>query len=111
MSVVKNIMLLGWGVASVTRDKVEEAVEELIRRGEVASADKSKAIDELQQKAQAAAGEVRKIVDERVEAVGKKLRWIDDLRHLQTEVDELKAKIATLEEAAKAKKSKKSSKA
>jgi polyhydroxyalkanoate synthesis regulator phasin len=107
MSVIKNIMLFGWGVASTTREKIEEAVEDMVKRGEVASADRSKAIDELHQKAQAAATEIRKIVDERVEAVGKKLRWIDDLRHLQGEVDALKARVADLEKAGKGTKAKK----
>jgi polyhydroxyalkanoate synthesis regulator phasin len=108
MSVIKNIMLLGWGVASVTREKVEEAVEELIKRGEIASADRAKAIDELQQKAQAAAAEIRKIVDERVEAVGKKFRRDEELRRLEAEVEDLKAKIRSLEQAKKTARAKKS---
>lgn len=104
---MKSIMLFGWGVASATREKIEEAVEEMIKRGEVASADRSKAIDELQQKAQAAASEIRKVVDERIEAVGKRLRWIDDLRKVQGEVDRLKARVDQLEKAGKATKAKK----
>ena len=97
MSVIKNIMYLGVGMASLTREKIEEAVEDLVKRGELASADRSKAIDELQQKAHAAAAEVRKVVDERIEAVGKRLRWIEDLRKLQGEVQDLKARIEEME--------------
>lgn len=108
MSVIKNIMLFGWGVASLTREKVEDAVEDLIKRGEIASADRAKAIDELQQKAQAAAAEIRKIVDERVEAVGKKLRRDEDMKRLEAEVAELRAKLESLERAKKAAKQKKS---
>jgi polyhydroxyalkanoate synthesis regulator phasin len=108
MSVIKNIMLLGWGVASLTREKVEEAVEELIKRGEIASADRAKAIDELQQKAQAAAAEIRKIVDERVEAVGKKFRRDEELRRLEAEVEDLKAKLKSLEQGKKTARAKKS---
>ena len=107
MSVIKNIVLLGAGVASLTREKVEEAVEELIKRGEVAGADRTKAIDELHQKAQAAGAELRKIVDERVEALGKRLRWIDDLRKLQAEVQELKSRMEALEKPPKPKAAKK----
>jgi polyhydroxyalkanoate synthesis regulator phasin len=103
MSVIKNIMLFGVGVASLTREKVEEAVEDLIKRGEVASADRTKAKEELQHKAQAAAVEIRKIVDERVEAVGQRLRWTDDLRKVQAEVKELSARIGKLEAVKKAK--------
>ena len=106
MSVIKNIMLMGVGMASLTREKIEEAVEELVKRGEVASADRAKAIDELHQKAQSAAAEVRKIVDERIESLGKRLRWLEDLRKVQTQVEELTARIDKLEEALKAKKAK-----
>ena len=101
MSAIKNIVYLGVGMASATREKMEEVVEDLVKRGEVASADRSKALDELQQKAQTTANDVRKMVDERVEAVGKKLRWIDDLRKVQGEVDALKVRVAELEKAAK----------
>jgi polyhydroxyalkanoate synthesis regulator phasin len=97
MSVIKNIVYLGVGMASITREKLEEAVEDLVKRGEVASADRSKAIDELQQRAQAAAAEVRKVVDERIEAVAKRLRWIEDLRKVHAEVEELKARVEAME--------------
>jgi len=100
MSAIKNIVYLGVGMASATREKLEEVVEDLVKRGEVTSADRSKALEELQQRAQTTANDVRKIVDERVEAVGKKLRWIDDLRKVQGEVDTLKARVAELEKAA-----------
>jgi polyhydroxyalkanoate synthesis regulator phasin len=103
MSVIKSIMLFGVGVASLTREKVEEAVEDLIKRGEIASADRSKAIEELHHKAQAAAAEVRKIVDERVETVSQKFRMTDDLRNLEEEVKGLAARIDKLEAPKKAK--------
>lgn len=111
MSTVRNIVYLGVGMASATRDKIEEVVEDLIKRGEIASADRSKAIDELQQRAQTTAADLRKIVDERVEAVGKRLRWIDDLRKVQGEIDALKVRIDKLEKAAKKPARKKATKA
>lgn len=103
MSVIKNIMLFGVGVASLTREKVEEAVEDLIKRGEIASADRGKAIEELQHKAQAAAAEIRKMVDERIEAVSQKLRWTDELNRLEAEIKELNGRIDKLEAAKKTK--------
>ncbi len=103
MSVIKNIMLFGVGVASLTREKIEEAVEDLIKRGEIASADRSKAVEELHHKAQAAAAEIRKIVDERVEAVSQKLRISEDLKKLEAAVGELAARIDKLEAPKKAK--------
>jgi polyhydroxyalkanoate synthesis regulator phasin len=97
MSVVKNIMYLGFGVATLTREKVEQAVDELVKRGEVASADRAKAIDELQQRAQAAATEVRKVVDDRLEALGRRLRWNEEIEKLRAEMEKLEARIEELE--------------
>ena len=97
MSVIKNIVLLGWGVASLTKEKVEEAVEELIKRGEIASADRAKAIEELQQKAQAAAGEIKRIVDERIDAFSKRFQWSDHIKKLEAEIEDLKKRLEKLE--------------
>ena len=97
MSVLKKMMLLGVGAATVTKEKAEEIVEDLIKRGEVASADKAKVIDEIQEKAQAATAEIRKMIDERVDAVSKKLHWLDDMRKLQGQVQELNSRLAEIE--------------
>jgi polyhydroxyalkanoate synthesis regulator phasin len=97
MSVLKRMMLMGVGAASLTREKAEEMVEELVKRGEVAAGDKAKAIDELQQKAQAAAGDVKKLVDERVDAVAKKFKWIEDIGKIQAEVERINARLDQME--------------
>jgi polyhydroxyalkanoate synthesis regulator phasin len=102
MSVLKNIMYLGVGMATVTREKIEQAVDDLVKRGEVASADRSKAIDELQQRAQAAAAEVRKVVDDRIEALGRHFKWVEEVSNLRSEVERLRARVDELEKAKKA---------
>jgi polyhydroxyalkanoate synthesis regulator phasin len=97
MSVIRNLMYLGVGMATLTREKVEQAVDDLVKRGEVASADRAKAIDELQQRAQAAAAEVRKVVDDRIESFGKRFRWTEEIERLRSEVQALKVKIDEME--------------
>jgi polyhydroxyalkanoate synthesis regulator phasin len=97
MSVFRKAMLIGIGVATMTKDKAEELVEDLVKRGEVAAGDKAKAIEEIQQKAQAAAADVKKMVDERVDAVAKKFKWLDDMRKLQSQVQELNVRLEQLE--------------
>ena len=101
MSVIRNIMYLGVGMATVTREKIEQAVDDLVKRGEVESADRAKAIDELQQRAQAAATEIRKVVDDRIESIGKRFRWAEDIDKLRAEVDGLKARLDEIEKAKK----------
>jgi len=101
MSVIKNIMYLGVGMATVTREKIEQAVDDLVKRGEVASADRAKAVDELQQRAQAAASEVRKVVDDRIESLAKRFKWVEEIGDLRAEVERLRAKVDELEKGKK----------
>ena len=101
MSVIRNIMYLGVGMATATRDKIEQAVDDLVKRGEVASADRAKAIDELQQRAQAAATEVRKVVDDRIESLGKRFKWAEEINEMRAEVEHLRARVDELEKAGK----------
>ncbi|HVP58340.1 MAG TPA: hypothetical protein VMU02_09600 [bacterium] len=106
MSVLKKAMMFGVGAAALTREKAEELVDDLVKRGEVAAGDKAKAIDELQRKAEAATAEVKKLVDDRVEAVSKKLRWLEDMKKLEGRVTGLTARVDELEKALKAKEGK-----
>lgn len=39
--------LVGLGLASLTREKVEEVVDELVRRGEVAEKDRPRVVDDM----------------------------------------------------------------
>jgi polyhydroxyalkanoate synthesis regulator phasin len=47
MDIIRKAMLLGIGVLSLTKDKAEEVVDDLIKRGEVASGDRFRAVDNL----------------------------------------------------------------
>ena len=70
MDIIRRAVLLGLGVISLTKEKAEEVVDDLVKRGEVASGERFKAVDtllkevdkqekELEQKI---AGTVQKIV-------------------------------------------------
>ena len=97
MSVLKKAMLFGVGMASLTKDKAEELVEDMIKRGEVAAGDRAKAIEEIHEKAMSAAADVKKLVDERVDAVTRKFKWLDDMRKLQAQVQEMNARLEQIE--------------
>ncbi len=97
MSFLKSVMNFGLGAASITREKIEEWVDEAIKRGEVAAADRAETIDELQRKAQKATADLKNLVDERIEAIGSKLRGTEEIEKLKAEITELKARIADLE--------------
>ena len=101
MTFLKSVMNFSLGAASLTREKIEEWVDEAIKRGEVAAADRAETIDELQQKAQKATADLKRLIDERIEALGNKLRGKEEIDRLEAEIEELRAKIAKLEKGAK----------
>lgn len=47
MDIIRRAVLLGLGVISLTREKAEELVDDLIKRGELASGERFKAVDTL----------------------------------------------------------------
>jgi polyhydroxyalkanoate synthesis regulator phasin len=47
MDIIRKAVLLGMGVISLTKDKAEEVVDDLIKRGEIASTEKFKTVDTL----------------------------------------------------------------
>jgi polyhydroxyalkanoate synthesis regulator phasin len=52
MDIIRKTMLLGLGLITLTKDKAEGVVDDLVKRGEVASEDKYKAIDSLLKEAE-----------------------------------------------------------
>jgi polyhydroxyalkanoate synthesis regulator phasin len=52
MDIVRKTMLFGLGLISLTKDKAEGLVDDLVKRGEVASEDKYKAVDSLLKEAE-----------------------------------------------------------
>jgi len=47
MDIIRRAVLLGLGVINLSKEKAEEVVDDLIRRGEVASGERFKAVDTL----------------------------------------------------------------
>jgi polyhydroxyalkanoate synthesis regulator phasin len=52
MDIIRKTVLLGLGVISLTKEKAEGMVDELVKRGEVASHDRYKAVDGLLKEAE-----------------------------------------------------------
>ncbi|MGD9141737.1 MAG: hypothetical protein PVJ42_09375 [bacterium] len=101
MTFFKSFMNFSLGAASITRDKIEEWVDEAIKRGELSASDRAETIDELQRRAQKATTDLKHLIDERIETLGNKLRGKEEIDRLQAEIDALKAKIAALEKGGK----------
>ena len=52
MDIIRKAVLLGLGAISLTKDKAEEVVDDLVKRGEVAAGERFKAVDNLLKEAE-----------------------------------------------------------
>jgi len=92
VDLLKKTLLAGIGAAILTKEKVEGIVDELVKRGEIASKEGPKLMKELLERSQEAKKELEKRVEESTEKVVRKLRLAT-----RAEIDELQAKLEELE--------------
>ncbi len=99
VDVVKKAMLAGIGALSVTREKVEELVDDLIKKGELGKEERAKFVRELVEKAEARSREAKKWVDERVKVAVTKFRPAreEEVAKLCEQVSDLTKTVARLE--------------
>lgn len=88
---IKKTMLVGAGLAAVTREKIEEIIGELVKKGELSEKEGKEMVDELVEKSK----KVKKDLDKKVEKIVS-----DTLKKLniptREELTELKKKIDKL---------------
>ncbi len=89
---IKKAIFIGAGLASMTAEKIEEAVAEIVRKGEISEKQGRELIQELKDRS----GKARKDLGDRVE---KMIEEALQKMKIPTrkEVDELKARIEKLE--------------
>lgn len=96
---IKKAFYLGVGAAMVTKDKVEEFVDELIKKGEASQAEKGKLIDEFMEKAKERekeiADRVKTLVRKNVEEL--KVPRKKDLDAVNKRIEALEKKIEQLQ--------------
>ena len=88
---IKNAILAGLGVLSLTREKAESIAKDLIKKGELAKTEEAKFVKDLMEKAGESGGEVKKKIEETVEETIKKLNipTRKDLDEIKEKLDEL----------------------
>ncbi len=91
---VKKAILISAGLASMTAEKIEQAVEEIVKKGELSETQGKEFIRDLKEKSAKAKKEMGERIDKMVD---------DTLRKMsiptRKEVEELKARIEELEKA------------
>jgi len=96
--VSKKLLLAGVGLASLTQEKIDQLVNELVKRGEVEENERSKFAKTLIDKVEKGSKDFKHLVEEIVNEVEKKEKKEDIIIRKENEIAELKMKLAELTE-------------
>ncbi|HWU39906.1 MAG TPA: phasin family protein, partial [Candidatus Acidoferrum sp.] len=89
---IKKAIFIGAGLASMTAEKIEEAVAEIVRKGEISEKQGRDLVQELKERSGKARKDLGDRVEKMIEEALQKLKI-----PTRKEVDELKARIERLE--------------
>jgi len=91
---IKDMVLAGLGIMSLTYEKAESLAKDLIKRGELSETEEAKFIKDLMKRAEKYSSETEKKIEETVEKTLKKLNipTRSDLDEIKQKLDELSKK-------------------
>ncbi|MBN2255544.1 MAG: phasin family protein [Deltaproteobacteria bacterium] len=90
---VRKSMLFGIGLATLTREKIEDAVDELIKKGEMSEKEGRETIDDLVKRSKAVTDELAEKVEKMVAETLRKLNipTRDEYLELKDKVERLES--------------------
>lgn len=96
---VKKALMASIGAMDITREKVEELVDDLIKKGHLNKEERSQTIKELLEKAEERSREAKLWIEEQVRTTVKKIRPAkeEELKDLREQVKTLQKTIAHME--------------
>lgn len=96
---LKDVIYASIGFASLTKEKAEEAIAELIRKGELSTEEGKNVLDDMVNKMQVEKSKLKEKIDEQIEIAINSMNLVkkSDLDSLATKVAELEMKINKLE--------------
>jgi polyhydroxyalkanoate synthesis regulator phasin len=99
IELIKKVMFTGLGVASLTREKVEEIGRDFIEQGKLSQQEGEKLMEELSARADESKQEIKKQIEIRVEEILKKMNLVrmSDLDELKLQIKELQDRCAAEE--------------
>lgn len=96
MGLFKKGVLAGVGLLTLTREKAEKVVHDLVERGEVGTEDAKNFVNELMEKGEQEKAALQDTVKREVEELRRKVGLVTkaDLEKLELRIQELEAKLA-----------------
>lgn len=112
-SLIKKVLFSGVGLASLTQEKAEQLVNELVKRGELDETEKSKFVKELINKVEKGSKDIKVAVEGFVQDISSKSKKskADEISEKEAEIEKLKEQIRELESKREEEKANKRSKA
>jgi polyhydroxyalkanoate synthesis regulator phasin len=100
-SLFQKGIMVGLGLLGMTKDKVEELVDDLSKRGEMTRAEARKVVNELMNKAEHRSEEMKKWIDVRIDEAMDRFRpkVLDRVEDLEKQVADLQKEVKKLHKA------------
>jgi len=89
MDAMKKLMLAALGAVHMSRERLEELFDEMVKKGEMTSGEKAEAMKKMAEKIETSTGKVKDVVEAKVLAAVEKI-------NIGARIDELNKKIDTL---------------
>ena len=95
---LRRLMLASIGLVAMTMDEIEEIVDKLVERGEIAEKDGKKLVEEVREKRKAKMSEADEQVGKKLEdiLVRMKVPTKSDIEGLSSKINDLSAKVDEL---------------
>ncbi len=93
--ILKKALSLGLGALLVSKDKIEDVVNELVKKGELGQEEGKNLVNELIEKGEASVNEVEVKIEKIVKGIMEKLNLPTrkELDELKSEIEQLKEKL------------------
>ena len=96
MDAMKKLMLAAIGAVHLSKERIEEIFDELVKKGEMTSGEKAEAMKRMADKIETSAGKIKGTVEEKVSGAMEKINVSGRVDELNLKVEELNAKIEEL---------------
>lgn len=100
IDLIKKAVLTGVGVASLTKEKVEELAQEITEKTKMSEAEGEKFLEEMLERAEESKTALKTQTDNIVKKVVSKMQFaqVEDIESLKNEIEKLRVEIENLKE-------------
>jgi len=96
MDAMKKLMLAALGAVHISKEKMEEIFDELVKKGEMTSGEKTEAMKKMAEKIESSAEKLKDTIETKVSTAVEKINVSARVNDLNKKVEELSAKIEEL---------------